>query len=295
MAFRATVKTPAKLNLGLRVGRRLKCGYHGLETIFQTVSLYDRIEVRSSNEGGDRLETAGPVSVPENSSNLVLQALDFLRSRAVKIPPLKLKLYKQIPTGAGLGGGSANAAGIIMLATKLWGADLKKELFEWRLARELGADVPFFLYGGTAKAAGIGEQIISLPAQRGRALVVVPDVMVSTEEAYARLPENDDYQTNLTSAQPGEKMAWEKWSLGNDFWPPISAANKKMSVICDRLAEVSPQVGLTGSGSAMYALFEDKKELERAHQKINKKLSESQLFQVNFTGGVKIETGEEPD
>jgi len=296
VAFRATLKTPAKLNLGLRVGRKLECGYHGLETIFQAVSLYDRIEVCPGRERDDLLEVSGPVAVPENSSNLVLQALDFLRSKVVKIPPLKIKLYKQIPTGAGLGGGSANAAGIIMLAVKLWGADINEELFEWRLARELGADVPFFLRGGTAKAAGIGEQLIPLTSQRGAALIVVPQTAVSTEMAYSKLTKRGkNYRSYLTTANPGEEMAWKSWPLTNDFWPLIGPENEELVFIREELENFSGQVGLTGSGSGIYALFENEKIARPAEQELKNKLETAEIFRVNFAGGVKIETEEEPD
>lgn len=271
----ARIRTPAKLNLGLRIGRRLASGYHGLNTVFQAITLADELVISSLESPVNQVEltVTGPVSVPEGEANLLVKTYRFLRTRGVELPGLKIKLDKRIPTGAGLGGGSGNAAGLL-----LWVRDNFADFeLSWRLrlqiARELGADIPFFLHGTTARGAGLGEQLLSLPPAAGWVVLAVPELEVSTESAYKALRENRDsskkYSFNLPVLSGEEsKYFWQDLKLTNDFWPLLAERHPQLRELRKELGGYSNYTGLTGSGSGLYALFKEREPAESAVQEL---------------------------
>jgi 4-diphosphocytidyl-2-C-methyl-D-erythritol kinase len=153
------VITPAKINLFLRVLSRRPYGYHNIETIFQAIGLFDELEI-SIGLSKNSLEVPGHPDL-ETSENLVLKALACLEKRLKSKFPVSLKLIKRIPVAAGLGGGSSDAAAALIGVVMLY--DLKIDRWELvSIASELGADVPFFLTGGTAIGTGVGDMITPL-------------------------------------------------------------------------------------------------------------------------------------
>ncbi|MCA8957407.1 MAG: hypothetical protein KDC87_15130 [Planctomycetes bacterium] len=179
---------PAKLNLGLEVVRRRPDGYHELDTVFQELELADDLWASRSDEPGVHLEMTSEVgddaagrAVVAGDDNLVVRAaravLDEVGRRSVVIGPpgLRFALHKRIPAGAGLGGGSSDAAAALVLTDALLGARLPPARLA-SLALGLGADVPFFLVGGTARGVGVGEVLQSLPAPTAWEYLAAPTV-----------------------------------------------------------------------------------------------------------------------
>jgi 4-diphosphocytidyl-2-C-methyl-D-erythritol kinase len=163
--LRVTVRVPGKINLELRVGPRREDGYHELVTVFQAVSVYDRVVVESADDWSVR--TVGPyaVGVPDGADNLALRAARLLAERAVAMAgatsqpgPVALTVEKRIPVAAGMAGGSADAAAALVGCAELWDLGVLRDDLE-PLAAELGADVPFLLHGGTAVGSGRGDEI----------------------------------------------------------------------------------------------------------------------------------------
>ena len=146
---------PAKLNLGLRILGRRPDGYHDIVSVLQTVDLCDRMVFTPAPPGETLVHCDNP-DVPDGPENLVYRAVEILRRATGAGHGVRVDLNKRIPTGAGLGGGSSNAATALRALDRLWGLDLRPERLA-ALAAELGSDVPFFLTGGTAVVTGRGE------------------------------------------------------------------------------------------------------------------------------------------
>jgi 4-diphosphocytidyl-2-C-methyl-D-erythritol kinase len=154
-----TVRVPAKINLHLAVGPLREDGYHDLVTVFHAVSLFDEVSVAASDAPGIEVYGEGVSEVPADETNLAWRAVQLLAERAGRDPDVRLVLRKGIPVAGGMAGGSADAAGALVGVSSLWKLDLSRdELSE--LAAELGSDVTFALYGGTALGTGRGEQIV---------------------------------------------------------------------------------------------------------------------------------------
>jgi 4-diphosphocytidyl-2-C-methyl-D-erythritol kinase len=177
----------AKVNLMLAVGPKRKDGYHEVATLLQAISLHDVLTFRPRAKGF-ALAVRGPESrgVPRGASNLVLRAARLLQAELGETRGAAITLEKHVPHGAGLGGGSSDAAATLVGLLRLWRRRLPKERLA-ALAARLGSDVPFFLGPGRAFARGRGEILTPLPALRKplRMVVVVPQTRVSTREAYA--------------------------------------------------------------------------------------------------------------
>ena len=154
-----TVKACAKINLTLDVFNRRADGYHSLSSVVQTVGLFDTIRLEPSNDSEIRVECTGPHSgrVPADASNLAARAARTLLDAAHCESGLAIHLHKEIPSQAGLGGGSSDAAAVLLGVASAFGLDIGPKLLH-SLASDLGSDVPFFLSGGTAVMRGRGEQ-----------------------------------------------------------------------------------------------------------------------------------------
>lgn len=166
-----TTPAPAKVNWTLEVLGRRDDGYHEVRTILQTVDLADRVTVRPAPEVTLRVAGPAPVDAPP-AENLAYRAVMLLRSRSGVRAGAEIELWKRVPAAAGLGGGSSDAAATLRALAALWGLDLSPEHLA-ALAAELGSDVPFFCYGGTALATGRGDRVQPLPDVPSRWLVLV--------------------------------------------------------------------------------------------------------------------------
>jgi len=184
--YTLTLSAFAKVNLGLRVLGKRADGYHELDTIFQTVSLHDTIKIAPTDDS-EILFSCDDRSLPADEDNLVVRAARSLQERSVSNRGARIRLEKRIPTQAGLGGGSADAAVTLLGLTSLWKLQLAKDVLI-EIAAQLGADVPFFLFGGTARGTGIGDRVESLPDAPERFLLIIkPGANISTADAYQAL------------------------------------------------------------------------------------------------------------
>ncbi|MGO8671997.1 MAG: 4-(cytidine 5'-diphospho)-2-C-methyl-D-erythritol kinase [Capsulimonadaceae bacterium] len=266
---------PAKINYTLNILERRPDGYHNLRSIMQTVSLCDRLEVtRGEGPPGISLAVDGPYAggVPVDDSNLVVRAVRSLLSHARIAPErerIQIRLHKRIPAKAGLGGGSSDAAAVLLLARALYQADIPDQVLT-RLAASLGADIPFFLTGGTALVEGLGEVVTTVGCDLSRnyatrLVIVKPDAGVDTAAAYAAL----DAARNGTDKGPGtgtdETARWltavesgARPDLHNDFQPVILDLDPAVAACWHalRLAGAAEGGGpplLCGSGAALFA------------------------------------------
>ncbi|MBU0984586.1 MAG: 4-(cytidine 5'-diphospho)-2-C-methyl-D-erythritol kinase, partial [candidate division Zixibacteria bacterium] len=190
------IGAPAKVNLFLEVLSRREDGYHDINSLFQAVSLFDRLRIRRlPAESGVRLSLDGPDSVPTDERNLVCRAYNLMRDRFDLQDGLEVDLEKNIPVAAGLAGGSADAAATILACSVLF--DLQLEYTDMALlGQEIGSDVPFFFSRGQALVTGRGEQITATNFPTDYWLVLVtPNLHISTAESYARL------RTGLTKSR----------------------------------------------------------------------------------------------
>ena len=257
---------PAKINLGLRVLFRREDGYHEIYTVFQKVTLCDVLELWPADELS--LEVEGPVNVPLGEENLCLKAARALASIVGQVPPVRIRLYKEIPTGAGLGGGSSDAAAVLKGLNEFWGRPLSEaELQE--AARALGADVPFFVSPhNTALATGIGERLSPWPTFDAWYVLVFPGFEVPTAWAYKNL--------RLTSPRkpPNYERARPLWLQGlvNDFEPLVFAVYPVLKDIKALLQESGAVAALlTGSGATVYGIFESREQAEEAKRLMARK------------------------
>lgn len=180
------LKAPAKINLYLEIINKRPDGYHNIESVMHTVSLFDTLEFSSTT--GENIElTCSDKSLPADSTNLVYKTAKKMQEKYGVPRGIKIHLHKNIPMGAGLGGGSSDSAAVIKALNQLWNINASKEELV-SFAKTIGADVPFFLTGGTAKIEGIGEKVTKIPSEvKLHAVLVKPDFGVSTVLAYSKI------------------------------------------------------------------------------------------------------------
>lgn len=251
-------KAYAKINIGLNVLGKRSDGFHEIETIFQQINLFDTLRFVAL-EHGIEVECAHPL-VPAGKENICYRAAEILKKKHGIQSGIKIIIEKQIPVGAGLGGGSSDAAGVLVMLNQIWKIGLSLEELAG-LGEKLGSDVPFFVYGGTKRATGRGEILTSflLPIQY-KGLLVYPDLMISTSWVYK------NFKINLTNTKKNIKLADFNFNdvdinsistyFKNDLeevvfpqYPSIQKLKLKLYKIGARFASMS------GSGSAVFGLF----------------------------------------
>ncbi len=265
----ATFPSFAKLNLHLQVVGRRADGYHELRTLFQTVDLADQLEIeRTGRPGVDLAIAAG--EAPTGDDNLARRAARaFLEQWGSRTDGVRVALHKRIPPGGGLGGGSANAATVLRAMATIWGVrPTHREL--WELARGLGADVPFFLSGGYAAAFGRGDEIVPLPDAEPdwTAWLAIPSFGVATPDAFAALggiPGTTPDEHFLRALRRGpEEVPWRRIGR-NDLEAPVFRLRPELEGIYTSLVRARARVvRMSGSGSTIFALFDDDDTARRA-------------------------------
>jgi len=254
----------AKINLRLDILGKRRDGFHELRTIFQTISLHDELVLRAARQPGIALATEGnpALSAEPMQKNLVYRAVEALR-RELKIRQgVEIQLKKTIPAGRGLGGGSSDAAAALLGYLRLTGKKLAtSRLIE--IAASLGADVPFFLFGGRALGVSKGDEIYPLPDILKQYLLVVSPktIHVPTPDAYRWL---EAKPLGLTKSRENPKL-WEFcaqcWStqgsgLSNDFERPVLRRHPRLDQIKRILLQRgAAEASLAGSGSAVFGVF----------------------------------------
>jgi len=275
------IKSPAKINLGLRVVGKRDDGYHDIETIFQMVSLYDDIKLTESEE--EIILYTNNNTIPSDEKNLAYKAAQLLRKKKGIKRGVKIEIYKNIPVSAGLGGGSSNAAATLLGLNYLW--DLKLSNVELSpLARHLGADVPFFLSGPRALGTERGDKLQILPVTNKFYVILLnPRLSISTEWVYKNL------KLELTKSRKNinmKKFISERSDIENIkdilFNDLESVVMEKYNIIV-RMKDVLLSAGalgslMSGSGSTVFGLFKDYSSAEQAGKMI--KGEEWSLFLV---------------
>ena len=254
----------AKINLGLNIVSQRNDGFHNLETIFYPINLKDGLEITNSNSNEQyQLFQTGIKIDGDPSSNIVIKALELVRNHSkVNIPNIDIHLLKKIPTGAGLGGGSSDAAFMLKLLNENYQIGLSNnELVE--LALQIGADCPFFLYNKPAFASGIGNQLepIDLDLSGMYLLVVKPDVFISTKEAYSMITP----KTPTLSLKDIVNRPLNEWKelMKNDFEDPIFKKYPQICKIKQQLYDLgATYASMSGSGSSLYGIFNVKPDIQ---------------------------------
>jgi 4-diphosphocytidyl-2-C-methyl-D-erythritol kinase len=261
------VRALAKINLDLRVLCRRSDGFHELRTIFQTISLADTLEITFTRSRRTEITLDDALHIENNLATRAARlAMDAMRLTG----RVDMRLTKRIPMGAGLGGGSSDAAAVLLTLPAL--ARRKIELPRLTaIAAELGSDVPFFLLGGTAAGIGRGTELYPLPdAPAIGGVLVAPSVHVNTAQAYRDLSPRlttDLQQNKMVSFQ---SLTWDTSSLAlvrNDFEEVVFEQHPKLAALKRRLVRAGAAATLmSGSGSSVYGLFHDRNRMERALQ-----------------------------
>ncbi|BBO85504.1 4-(cytidine 5'-diphospho)-2-C-methyl-D-erythritol kinase [Desulfosarcina ovata] len=267
-----TVHAPAKINLFLRITGKRSDGYHELSSVMCPVALYDTVTITFGDDDGIQVACAHP-AVPEDSSNLVARAAAlFFETAFAGCPPLgggmRIHIEKRIPVGAGLGGGSSDAAAVLVALNRHFGLPLTHTTLQAVGAR-IGADVPFFIFGAPALATGIGEQLAAFPyLAPWTALLVYPGVAISTAWVYKNL--------NLRLTKDEKKLSKFHFNgrffrldehLVNDLEPVTESAFPVITEI-KRLLQAHGAKGamMSGSGSAVFGLYADRDRAESAYK-----------------------------
>jgi 4-diphosphocytidyl-2-C-methyl-D-erythritol kinase len=250
----------AKINLDLRILGVRSDGYHDLRTVFQTLDLHDTITI--TRQPGPLTIACDDPDVPTDRRNLVWKAASLLwrlaTGRGSAPRDVHIRIDKRIPAEAGLGGGSSDAASTLVALVRLWKLDVDGPTLS-RLAARLGADVPFFLAGGTALGLGRGDDMYPLAdLPRIHVVVVRPAFGVSTVEAYRWYDEEKSTRRRepLLHPVPG---AWPEWmaSLRNDLETPVVRHHPTIGRLRHALLNAGAvRAAMSGSGSAVFGLFE---------------------------------------
>ena len=267
-------KTPAKVNLGLHILGKREDGFHELETLFQMVNWCDQIKIECLSRGLELV--CNQPDIPTDKDNLVIRAAHILQTRyPERCKGARIHLNKNIPHGAGLGGGSGNAAGVLLGLNFLWGLKLKREDLI-SVASELGSDVPFFLFSSCAIGRGRGEILEPVKNSiRFYVLMVYPGFAVPTASVYGNLKLKLTKRENNISILKNFLLQSEFAQLGaawsNDLelfvfkeYPGLSGIKKEM------LALGAKGALLSGSGSTVFGVFDNPKTANSAYARLDR-------------------------
>lgn len=259
----------AKVNYALDVLGVRPDGYHDIRTVFQSISLADEVEIERSLSGFELVVEPEAAAVGPVEENTAYKAWKLLCKEAKTELGVRVSLHKEIPTGAGLGGGSADAAAALVGMNAFFGLGLEKEEL-CSIGAKAGADVPFCIVGGTMLGEGVGDVLGPLPAPPPHALAVLkPEASASTKEIYAANDrggrESEHRSRSVAEALEAGDLAALARSIGNDL-TPISAALVPEVEEYRRLLLEAGALGaaMSGTGSAVYGIFHSKSDAERA-------------------------------
>jgi 4-diphosphocytidyl-2-C-methyl-D-erythritol kinase len=270
---RARLRSLAKINLDLRVLHKNADGFHELRTVFQTISLADSIEIEYEPARKTDVSIEDALAIPDN---LIVRAAKSVLDAAKTHARVRFRLIKRIPMGAGLGGGSSNAASVLLALPVLAGKAVGMEKL-MELGSELGSDVPFFLTGGAALGLGRGTELYTLPdVAQEPILLIAPGVHVATGPAYQALGRSLTFTGLSSSINTFGAYVRALQQLGSARLASALSANDFETVVTRRYPQLKKiqaklwgfglrkQARMTGSGSAFFAIFESERERERA-------------------------------
>jgi 4-diphosphocytidyl-2-C-methyl-D-erythritol kinase len=282
------IDAPCKINLHLRVGSRRPDGFHDIESLFAALGFGDSLIFETGGPPGscelvqewDAGGEAPPSDLPPEK-NLVVKALDLFRRKTGFDPGLRIRLIKRIPLGAGLGGGSSDAAATLLALDGLAGTKLPAGEME-EMAAVLGSDVPFFLTGGAAWVSGRGEKLRAAPFPGDYAVLLVkPPFRSGTPEAFKLLDDKRAGGKNASQAhsvQTGdflfERLGGilssppENWPFYNDFLPLLPESGRYLEIMDELKKSDAAFAGLSGSGSCCFGIFRERNRAEKAQKNL---------------------------
>ncbi|MFA5353090.1 MAG: 4-(cytidine 5'-diphospho)-2-C-methyl-D-erythritol kinase [Thermodesulfovibrionales bacterium] len=270
------LKAPAKINWSLYVTGKRADGYHDIRSLMQTVSLYDSLEIRPSTS----LDVVSEMVIPVEE-NLVYRAARLLSEHTGSRKGAQIILRKEIPSGAGLGGGSSDAATTLAGLNRLWETGLTRDELA-QLGGRIGSDVPFFFYSPMAAAEGRGEIITPLEISRSYTLLIVkPEVSVPTAWAYTALDVKERNLTKTGDPRDNIRLIYHALKVGDVPLLPSLLHNDFEGVVAQRFpvtGEIREQLlasgalvaRMSGSGSAIFGLFEDRAAASRASMDLSR-------------------------
>ncbi|MCK7458255.1 4-(cytidine 5'-diphospho)-2-C-methyl-D-erythritol kinase [Idiomarina aminovorans] len=258
-----TLPAPAKLNLFLHIVGRRPDGYHNLQTVFQFLDYADTLKFHSNNES--KFNLVDQSSHIPNQENLVWKALIKLHNAyhskgITQLPGCTIELIKKLPQGAGLGGGSSDAATTLVGLNRFWGSRLTLSELQ-SLGTELGADVPVFIHGHACFAEGIGNIFTDISPPNRWYLIVKPDVSISTAALFSHPQLQRD-------CAPITADNWQNKPTTNVFEPVACDLHPEVAMLRRALLEYAP-TRLTGSGACLFSAFETRQAAKEAQQHIS--------------------------
>jgi len=279
------VLSPAKINLLLKVAGKRKDGYHELLTLMVPVSFFDTLYLQKEKEG---IELDAPDCGCSTADNLVFKAADLFKLETKIKDGIKIRIDKKIPFGAGLGGGSSNAAHTLIALNKLFNTGLKENRL-CQMAMEIGADCPFFIHGKSALMGGRGDVLLADAMIKDRVyLLVIPPFGISTAKVFSK------YKMSLTNSKDVFKMenitqesiAPEKYLL-NELEDSAFELHPELETVKMNLIRAGALGALmSGSGSTVFGVFEDARHLEHAMIKLRKREGYKYIPTTRTLGGV---------
>ena len=238
------IKSPAKINLFLKVVKKLPNGYHELDTAFQLIDVFDTIEFQNSS---NKISVFCSDTSIDEEENIIFKAASILKKVSDRNVGVDIKITKNIPIGAGLGGGSSNAASTICALNKMW--DLRLSLNEMMLiGLDLGADVPLFIKGENAFGGGVGEQLLPKKSIDNKLIIISPNIFNSTREMF-ELFDLQEEPDNLLSQQ-------------NSFWKVFIEKSREIKEFYEKNSE-NFEICLSGTGSSMFIKYDNHLEREK--------------------------------
>lgn len=243
-------KSPAKINLYLKILDKRLDGFHNLESAFQLIDLYDDIEIINLDSGEIKIRCEPPLI--ETKDNIIFKAVNILKKDYKIDKGIQINLKKNIPIGAGLGGGSSNAATVLLGLNKIWGLNIThQELLD--RGKDLGADVPFFINGENAFVSGIGDQLELKKSERLKYVLLYPNINISTKEMFTHYERN--IETSVDINKEGQ----------NSFLKSVLSKYSEINVFYEKNI-ISFNILLTGTGSTLYIPYKNSDELDKIMQ-----------------------------
>ena len=267
-----SVRAWAKINLSLVVTNRRPDGFHNLHTVIAAIDLHDDLHLTCTETPGVTLNCTG-IPCPTGPDNLVHRAAQMLAKHAGRQPCLDIHLHKRIPLGAGLGGGSSDAAACLQAINRLWNLNLNRSQLA-QIAAQLGSDVPFFLHAPVAMCTGRGERVTALPQRcQGAALLIIPPVQVSTAQVYTHHqcdPSiNDDHLRRVTYfLRRGDLDGLAAQGI-NSLTPTCMGMFNQLQQLRHRIENMGiGPIHMSGSGSSLFTTSEFPQRLHQWAKKL---------------------------
>ena len=247
----------SKVNIGLKVLNQRDDGYHNIYTVFQELDFGDTIQIEKIDDGCTIKSNVDWIPIDE--SNICHKAYSALKTKFPDLGGISIHIQKNVPIGSGLGGGSANGATTLKGLNDLYDLNLSDGELE-KIGATIGADVPFFIRGGTQLGEGIGDKLTLLPSHiQGRYLLVIPDVSISTPWAYSELINklnSEELMPNFVGFFSGDYASLKIFE--NDFERIVIPAYPEIGAIKRKLLELGARfASLSGSGSTVYGIFDE--------------------------------------